>query len=176
MTNAQTEARAIAERFIEPEYEQGRKALERAIATALAAKDKELAAVTTERDDLAIRAATIDEALTNAIHMRQHAEAQLAETNAHRQKVLSENERLLNTLIVRDRQLAEANKARVFTYEHQPTDNVDAWQIGEACAKAASDPKCGDYIDRGLILLRELQEKGWGVIRAARRAREAQKG
>lgn len=54
---------------------------------------------------------------------------------------------------------------KVFTYKDQPSDNVDAWRLGEACRKAADDPKCGDYIDRGLILLRELQAKGYGIVR-----------
>lgn len=55
--------------------------------------------------------------------------------------------------------------SKVFTYKDQPTDNVDCWQLGEACRLAADDKKCGDYIDRGLILLRELQAKGYGVVK-----------
>ena len=51
----------------------------------------------------------------------------------------------------------------VLTYKRQP-NNVEAWRLGEACSLAAADPKCGDYIDRGLILLRELQAKGYGVV------------
>lgn len=51
----------------------------------------------------------------------------------------------------------------VWTYKNQP-NNVDCWGIGEACRKAADDPKCGDYIDRGLILLKELQAKGYGLV------------
>ena len=53
---------------------------------------------------------------------------------------------------------------KVYTYEKQPTDNVLAWRLGEACRTAADDPKCGDFIDRGLILLRELQVKGFGIV------------
>ena len=53
----------------------------------------------------------------------------------------------------------------VFTYDKQPTNNVDPWRLGEACTKAAADPNCGDYIDRGLILLRELQAKGYGIVK-----------
>lgn len=49
--------------------------------------------------------------------------------------------------------------------KNQPTDNVDAWRLGEACRAAAADPKCGDPIDRGLILLRELEAKGYGVVK-----------
>lgn len=41
----------------------------------------------------------------------ERAEAQLAEVDAHRRKVLAENERLLNGFIEKERQLAEANKA-----------------------------------------------------------------
>lgn len=49
-----------------------------------------------------------------------------------------------------------------WTYKNQP-GNVGAWAMGSACRKAAEDPNCGDYIDRGLILLRELQAEGFGV-------------
>jgi len=56
---------------------------------------------------------------------------------------------------------------KVYTYDDQPTENVDAWRFGKACRKAAADPRCGDYIDRGLILLRELQAQGYGVVRLA---------
>lgn len=44
-------------------------------------------------------------------------------------------------------------------------DNVLAWRLGEV-AKEAMDPKqsVGDYIDRGLILLRLLNEAGFDVI------------
>lgn len=54
---------------------------------------------------------------------------------------------------------------KVYTYEKQPTDNVDCWRLGEACSKAAKEERCGDYIDRGLILLRELQAKGYGIVK-----------
>jgi hypothetical protein len=57
------------------------------------------------------------------------------------------------------------SQAKVFTYKQQPTDNLDAWKLGEACRKAADEPKCGDYIDRGLILLRELEALGYGVVK-----------
>ncbi|MBM2769878.1 hypothetical protein [Burkholderia anthina] len=48
----------------------------------------------------------------------------------------------------------------VLTYVNQP-DNVGAWRLGEACraAKAGGDP-----IDHGLSLLKELQDRGYGVI------------
>lgn len=52
-----------------------------------------------------------------------------------------------------------------FSYSRQPTDNVDCWRLGEACRAAANDPKCGDFIDRGLILLRELEQRGFGVVK-----------
>jgi hypothetical protein len=51
------------------------------------------------------------------------------------------------------------------TYKNQPTDNVDCWKLGEACRKAADEPKCGDHIDRGLILLRELEARGYGAVK-----------
>lgn len=53
---------------------------------------------------------------------------------------------------------------KTFTYRQQPTDNVTCSLIGEACRTAAMDPKCGDSIDRGLILLRELEARGFGVV------------
>lgn len=50
----------------------------------------------------------------------------------------------------------------LFTYTSQPCENVVAWRIGEACSKA-SQASAGDYIDRGLSLLKELQAKGYGI-------------
>lgn len=44
-------------------------------------------------------------------------------------------------------------------------DNVLAWRVGRACAKAAASDQVGDYIDRGLVLLRELAAEGFGVVR-----------
>ena len=55
--------------------------------------------------------------------------------------------------------------------KNQPTDNVDAWRLGEACRAAAADPKCGDPIDRGLMLLRELEAKGYGVVKLVHNAK-----
>lgn len=49
-----------------------------------------------------------------------------------------------------------------WNYRQQP-GNGTAWAIGEACRKAAN-ATAGDYIDRGLVLLRELQVKGYGII------------
>lgn len=62
----------------------------------------------------------------------------------------------------------------LFTYTSQPCDNVIAWRIGEACSKA-SQASAGDYIDRGLSLLKELQRKGYGIadISAAQRKGDA---
>jgi hypothetical protein len=54
---------------------------------------------------------------------------------------------------------------KIFTYTDQPSDSVDAWRLGAACRSAADDRRCGDYIDRGLILLRELQRYGYGIVR-----------
>lgn len=42
-------------------------------------------------------------------------------------------------------------------------DNVIAWRIGEACQKAAA-ASAGDYIDRGLALLHELEAKGFDIV------------
>ncbi len=50
----------------------------------------------------------------------------------------------------------------LFTYSSQPCRNEIAWRFGEACSKAAHAP-AGDYIDRGLVLLKELQAKGYGI-------------
>lgn len=55
------------------------------------------------------------------------------------------------------------NDARAYTYRHQP-GNVMASRIGEATAIAAQQDRCGDYIDRGLVMLRELQTRGLGVF------------
>jgi hypothetical protein len=48
----------------------------------------------------------------------------------------------------------------VLTYVNQP-DNVGAWRLGEACRAARAG---GDPIDHGLSLLKELQDRGYGVI------------
>lgn len=48
----------------------------------------------------------------------------------------------------------------VLTYSNQP-NNVGAWSIGEACSKAKPG---GDYIDHGLSLLQELQDRGYGIV------------
>ncbi|MEF9946819.1 MAG: hypothetical protein RR800_00505 [Comamonas sp.] len=66
---------------------------------------------------------------------------------------------------------ADARDARIYTYSQQPTDNVIAWRFGEACSKARSG---GDYIDYGLSLLQNLQEKGYGITAIA--AQAAQQG
>ncbi|MGE8688585.1 MAG: hypothetical protein ACN6PJ_15685 [Achromobacter sp.] len=55
---------------------------------------------------------------------------------------------------------------QLFTYTSQPCDNVIAWRIGEACTKA-SLASAGDYIDRGLVLLKALQAKGYGIAAIA---------
>lgn len=53
---------------------------------------------------------------------------------------------------------------KIMAYSVNQPDNLNAWRIGEACHRAAEDPKCGDYIDRGLILMRELETRGLGVV------------
>lgn len=52
----------------------------------------------------------------------------------------------------------------VYTYKDQPYDNVQAWRLGEACIEASRKPG-GDLIDSGLQLLKELQIRGYGVIK-----------
>lgn len=46
-------------------------------------------------------------------------------------------------------------------------DNVDAWRLGEVAQKAGGPSRkdVGDYIDRGLILRRLLEEKGYLIIK-----------
>ncbi|WP_238874204.1 hypothetical protein [Achromobacter xylosoxidans] len=51
---------------------------------------------------------------------------------------------------------------RAFTYHHQP-GNIGAHRLGAAWQKAASGSS-GDLIDRGLELLKALQEVGFGVF------------
>ncbi|CUI26467.1 hypothetical protein [Achromobacter xylosoxidans] len=51
---------------------------------------------------------------------------------------------------------------RAFTYRHQP-GNIGAHRLGAAWQKAASGSS-GDLIDRGLGLLKALQEVGFGVF------------
>jgi hypothetical protein len=51
---------------------------------------------------------------------------------------------------------------RAYTYKEQPGNTV-ASKLGEACWEASKQP-AGDHIDRGLILLRELQKEGFGVF------------
>lgn len=51
---------------------------------------------------------------------------------------------------------------RAYTYADQP-DNLAASKLGRANVKA-SLPCAGDSIDRGLLLLRELQDQGFGVF------------
>lgn len=54
---------------------------------------------------------------------------------------------------------------RAYTYQHQP-GNGAAYRLGKACDKAAAG-RAGDFIDRGLGLLKELQEVGYGVFDVA---------
>lgn len=58
---------------------------------------------------------------------------------------------------------------QLFTYTSQPCGNVIAWRIGEACCKA-NQASAGDYIDRGLGLLKELQAKGYGIAAIAQQS------
>jgi hypothetical protein len=51
---------------------------------------------------------------------------------------------------------------RVYTYANQP-QNGPAWQFGEAATLTMKKPG-GDWIDTGLQLLLELQNKGYGIV------------
>ena len=51
-----------------------------------------------------------------------------------------------------------------FCYSRGQPDNVNAWRIGEACQQAAK-ASAGDYIDRGLVLLKMLEADGYGIFR-----------
>ncbi|WEW97740.1 hypothetical protein P3T65_26520 [Pseudomonas nitroreducens] len=51
---------------------------------------------------------------------------------------------------------------RAYTYTDQP-DNLAASKLGQANVNA-SLPYAGDSIDRGLLLLRKLQDQGFGVF------------
>lgn len=57
------------------------------------------------------------------------------------------------------------NTKRILSYTGNQPDNIEAWRIGEACSKAAADRRCGDPIDRGLILMKELEAKGYGIVK-----------
>jgi len=81
--------------------------------------ERQIAELRAERDDLALRAATIDEALTNAIHLRRAAEAKLAKVEAEvemlRQQLAGEIQDGLVHAHRADRlsaELAEARKER----------------------------------------------------------------
>ena len=51
-------------------------------------------------------------------------------------------------------------------------DNVLAWNLGKICLEAASpEQKAGDYIDRGLILRRLLEESGFYLVESNDKSR-----
>lgn len=54
------------------------------------------------------------------------------------------------------------NTHRAFTYTEQPGNEI-AWRLGEA-TRLATYAAAGDCIDRGLSLLKGLQQKGFGVF------------
>lgn len=47
-------------------------------------------------------------------------------------------------------------------------DNQLAWHLGDYARKAATSKEAGDQIDRGLILLRLLNEAGFDIVRRDR--------
>ena len=53
-------------------------------------------------------------------------------------------------------------------------DNLQAWKLGEATKSAQAETKIGDMIDRGLVLLRELNARGFDVV--LRDPRDSSKG
>lgn len=53
---------------------------------------------------------------------------------------------------------------KVMSYSRNQPNNEEAWRLGKACRAAAEEPKCGDPIDRGLILMRELEACGFGIV------------
>ena len=55
---------------------------------------------------------------------------------------------------------------RAYTYEHQP-NNLPAYSLGQAHAAAAA-MSAGDNIDRGLGLLKALEDQGFGVFEIER--------
>jgi hypothetical protein len=57
---------------------------------------------------------------------------------------------------------------RAFTYDHQP-GNIDASKLGRATV-VASLASAGDSVDRGLALLKALQEEGFGVFQIGQEA------
>lgn len=54
--------------------------------------------------------------------------------------------------------------SKKYSYHNQP-NNIGCWRLGQACANAAAEERCGDYIDRGLMLLKQLQDMGFGVYK-----------
>lgn len=52
----------------------------------------------------------------------------------------------------------------MMTYTVNQPNNANARTLGEACRMAAEAPG-GDYIDQGLQLLRELESRGFGVVK-----------
>lgn len=43
------------------------------------------------------------------------------------------------------------------------SNNLAMWRLGEICSKAAKRKDVGDYIDRGLILIKALNKAGFKV-------------
>lgn len=73
--------------------------------------------------------------------------------------------KLIRLRTLTTRKSSNLNQNPMTYKKNQPTDNVHAWRLGQACSNAANEPKCGDLIDRGLILLRELELKGYGIVK-----------
>jgi len=52
---------------------------------------------------------------------------------------------------------------RAYTSQHQP-DNLGAYNLGLALRAATKEAPNSDLIDAGLVLLRQLQDSGFGVF------------
>lgn len=52
----------------------------------------------------------------------------------------------------------------IASYTKNQPNNINAWRLGEIAAKTMAELNCGDTIDRGLILMRELEAKGYGIV------------
>lgn len=55
------------------------------------------------------------------------------------------------------------SRESAYTYTGRQPGNLDAWRIGEAFS-VASKASAGDPIDRGLVLLREIEVKGFAIL------------
>lgn len=57
------------------------------------------------------------------------------------------------------------SEQEVWTYSEQPGESIDAFRLGDACMAASSRVYAGDSTDRGLVLLQELERRGYGIVK-----------